>query len=688
MRPDSCTSLPRMQVMTEYQPLPQTPSAGSPRLGIAAGISDFAKLRKGHKYYVDKTRKLAALLSDDSGPVLLTRPRRFGKTLTMDTLRRFLELDYRHPGDTTAQQELFAGLAILEDKECCERFMGQHPVVALSLNTVEGKNFEEALFRVRDAVAPLYDVFKPLLEAAGAVIDEDERLILKRYYRMGSLRNHGELEELLPMALPRLCSLLYRIYSRSVYILIDEYDTPLARAWSTEQSSAPEPAVPEDYYSSMATLMRGMLHPLLKPQPALSQAIARCICTGCTRVSRESLFSGANNLMVLGPEHRPSAALMGFTAEEVQSMLDYYELGDRMQEVEEWYDGYRFAGVRIYNPWSIANYCQAQLDTPGCAPVSYWTHAGRNDELLLCLHHMPRPGLEQLQRLSTGEQVEVPILQAFSYDELRQHPDQGALFTLLWHTGYITQGNDSSQSVAEGRRVMRIPNTEVRECFDRQILGLYDFQGEARSGCSAALVSALLEGMAEDVRLALNELLGRYLSFHAYVMHSALAGKVSSVLSEHRPELAAEFEVLDDRRPERVYQLYVMGVLSGFVGHRLRNLVMEQELGEGRADLSFISTDGQSGCVLEFKKAAVGVPETDNPSRCQLRRQAERTQAARQGLEQIETHGYARGLLQIYPALRTVQAYGVGCAGKSCAVTWRRYGREELENQNMQFQYR
>ena len=661
--------------MTGQPPLPQPPSAGKARvhLGIAAGISDFAKLRRDHKYYVDKTRQLAALLDDDSGPLLLTRPRRFGKTLTLDTLRRFLELDYQDPGNTAVQRQLFAGLAILEDPQyqaCRERYMGRHPVVAVSFNTVEGRTWSGALQRLCTVVAAeLGRHAAHLHEQLPESTAGRERMAFYTAVLVGTDR---QLQlEILPDVLPALVSWLHQVYSRPVYILIDEYDTPLAKAWSNEHARSSEAQDPQGYYSGMADLLRGLLHPLLKPQPAAQDSIARCICTGCTRISRESLFSGANNLTVLGMDRRSTAELMGFTQEEVQEMLDYYELGDHLREVEEWYDGYRFAGVRIYNPWSIANYCQAQLDTPGCAPVSYWAHAGRNDELTCCLHELSGEGLELLQQLYAGQRVSLPVQQDFSYDELLHHPDQGTLFTLLYHTGYITPDGEAAAPR------WRIPNAEVRQCFERQILGLYDFLSEAEAGCSAALVRALAAGRGEDVRRALNELFGRYLSFHGYVMRSALARDIVRLLDEQAPELAEEFAALDDRRPERVYQLYVAGVLSGHAGHALGELVLERELSEGRADLSFIAgADGQCGCVLEFKKAAA-VPRGSEHYGLRLQEQCSR--AAEQGLEQIDNQGYARGLLQLYPALRQVQAYGIGCAGKRCAVAWRRYGREELQ---------
>lgn len=643
-----------------------------PRLRLDAGCSDFHALRTGRCYYVDKTAQLPGLI-DGHGPLLLTRPRRFGKTLTLDTLRAFLELDYEHPGDASLQRRLFADLAIMEDEQCCRRFMGQHPVIAISFNTVEGENFEEALRRMRDAVADLYAPFMTMLDAAGQ-LHEGERAVLRRYRCLGSCTDRGELAELLPRALIWLCQMLYTICQRPVYILIDEYDTPLARAWSAEQHlPAARRGLPGGYYASMSALLRGLLHPLLKPQPALSRAIARCLCTGCTRVSRESFFSGANNLTVLDLNHLPTATLMGFTEDEVRAMLGYYGLDRRFAAARRWYNGYRFAGVRIYNPWSIACYCRAALDTPARRPVSYWAHSSGNEVLSHCLHALTGPGLEQLRQLSEGGRVVLPIREELSFDELLHRPGHAGLFTLLYHSGYVTRDNAPAARTYR----MRIPNAEVRECFEQHILGLYDFRSQAREEHSAALVSALLEGRSEGVRHALSELFGRYLSFHGQVMHSRLAGAIAALLEEQAPELAAGFRALDDRRPERVYQLYAAGVLSGHDGQELCELVMERELGAGRADLSFIAAGaGGCGCVLEFKKAEA-VPADQQEQQVQ-RVQAECVRAAQRGLAQIEGQGYALGLLRLFPALREVQAYGIGCAGKRCAVAGRRYGRDEL----------
>ena len=638
------------------------PSPGTRQLpGIAPGISDFAKIRREGKYYVDKTAQLAALLEDDQGPLLLTRPRRFGKTLTLDTLRRFLELDYEHPGDTARQLGPFAGLAILEDPKlqaCRKRCMGQFPVISVSLGAVQGDTWEGALQRMCTAVAGELgrhaDLIHSLLPGS-----RHERSRLDRYTEILSGEDGERQARILPDILADLALWLHRIYSRSVYILIDEYDTPLARAWGAEQASPGDHDL-QGYYRRMAELMRGILLPLLKPPPAAQDSIERCILTGCTRVSRESLFSGANNLIVQGMDHLPTADLMGFTGQEVREMLRCFSLEERLQEVDEWYDGYRFAGVRIYNPWSIASFCQAALDTPGHQAAGYWAHAGINDELTACLHALPEAGLEKLRLLCEGQRIALPIREFFSYDDLLRRPDEISLFTLLCHTGYITRDDDGRQDGSSPPQ-WRIPNREVHECFEQQILGMYDFVQTARTPSSRALLPSLLQGDVPAAERHLNWLLQRFLSFHVLGPRSRSLTEIRALIAPlGNPRLEQLLERVSSDLPERVYHLLIFGLLCGMEDRRLISLDMDRELGGGRPDISFVwacrpGDEPQSGCIMEFK-AAAGISDHQLLT------------AADEGLRQIRDRDYARGLHAHYPGLTRVWAYGVGCAGKRCAV--------------------
>ena len=640
---------------------------------LDVGSADFSAMRLEDRYYVDKTGHLPQLL-DGRGPLLLTRPRRFGKTLTMRTLQAFLELDYEHPGDTARHRRLFEGLAIMEEphlRACREAFMGQFPVVSVSLATVEGECYEEALAAMSTVIQRLFSSFEQQLTVPG--LGAADRALTAEYLGIRQEHRPQRLTVMIRDALSLLTDLLHRIHGRPVFVLIDEYDTPLARAWSAEHRPLPGQDHPgrEGYYARMAALMRGLLQPLLKPH---GDHIARCVLTGCTRVSRESLFSGANNLQVLGMDSLRTATLMGFTEEEVAAMLDYYGLAGHLGDVQRWYNGYQFAGVSIYNPWSIAGYCAAAAEDGRTAPVSYWAHSGRNDELRLCLQELPAAGLERLRRLGDGEQAALPIREALSYEEMLGAADHAGLFTLLWHTGYVTQGDDTAAACAAGERVMRIPNAEVRECFEQQILELYERLAGGRGLQAARLGAALLSGHPADVHLALNELLGHYLSFHAFAVRSGVLERLEeALLSLRDPAAMEDFAGLDDRRPERIYQVYVAVVLSGLAGGQLCDLTMERELGGGLADLSCLAPPpGRSGCVLEFKQAAAA------PGAGEEGAQAVRARAARQALSQILERDYAGGLLRLYPQLQEVHAYGIGCAGKGCAVTWRRCVRGDM----------
>ena len=653
------------------QPAPVTPS----RPGIAPGISDFARIRREGKYYVDKTAQIAALLEDDPGPLLLTRPRRFGKTLTLDTLRRFLELDYKNPGNAALPRQLFAGLRIMEDpvlQSCRERCMAQYPVIAVTFAAVKGDSWAEALQRMCTALWE--ELSRHTANTDFSVLPAHEQLRLQHHTAL-LIGNDRQLQsEIIPDILSALAGWLHQVHGRPAYILIDEYDTPLAKAWSAELTSSRDQGR-AGYYQRMAELMRGILLPLLKPSPAAQDSIAGCILSGCTRVSRESLFSGTNNLIVLGMDDLPSADLMGFTEDEVGEMLRCFSLEGRLAEARDWYDGYRFAGVRIYNPWSIAHYCQDICRNPSHHPGNFWAAAGRNDELTACLQALPEDGLEKLRQLCAGRKVRLELRDFFSYDELLHSQDQQALFALLCHTGYITRDDDSSVPM------WRIPNREVQECFEQQILGMYESlaAGQAEGPLAAQLGSALLRGRPQEVQGLLERLLGRYLSFQAMALRSGALERLEQVLlSRCDARDLKDFRLLDDRRPERVYQLYVMGVLSGHAGGGLGELVMERELGAGRADLSFISASGVSGCVLEFKKAADISPIRDAGG-YELRLREACRRAAEAALAQTERMGYARGLLQLYPDMQEVQSYGIGCAGKRCAVEWRRRTPQDLQ---------
>lgn len=606
---------------------------------IAAGISDFARLRRDGWHYVDKTRELAALLDDDSGPLLLTRPRRFGKTLTLDTLRRFLELNYAAPGDASPQRRLFAGLAILEDdalRECRERHMGQYPVVSLSLSTVEGNDFAEAVKRLRDIVTDLYTPFMNMLNTAQQ-LTEGERIILKRYQCLGSNTDCRELGELLPRAPVWLCQMLHRIYSRPVCILIDEYDTPLAKAWVREHRPLPgqDPRAASGYYPAMLTLMRGLLQPLLKPQPALSGSIARCILSGCLQLTQESIFSGANNLRVLSMRQHRCATLMGFTQQEVHDLLESQGLSDMQEAVRQWYDGYTIGGTEhIYNPWSVARYCQEAPGAPDPTPQPYWANTSGNEVLAALAEELSEDGLQELRELLEGGTLQLQIREGLTYTALPGRHDDDALFSLLYHSGYLT----GDPVPGSGELRLRMPNAEVRRCYGVQLQAYFGISPRHDAARFAALVTQLAAGDAEQAQLTLTGIFTRHLDIHQ--MRSGTGGRCGEV----------------------IYQLLVHLGLSLLGSGQVRLCTMERPLGEGRCDECFIFTrHGGLGCVLEFKVAPHDGDEALE-------------QASVRALEQIASRRYAEGLLSMPDlGVRRVLAYGIACRAKRCRMAVAEY---------------
>ena len=578
------------------------------------------------------------LIADCGSHVLLTRPRRFGKTLMMTTLRSFLELDYAHPGEVPdIRRRIFAGLGVSADEAFCREHLAQYPVVFLSLKNVEGENMDEALGGLRIAVCALYTAFRPVFDRAPAdLIGSDEQQDLRCYYRMAHRGENTATMTLLLDALPWLCTLLHRVFARPVYVLIDEYDAPLNAAHA------------RGYGREMTGFIRRMLHPLLKCEasaapgavPGGGEAVRQCILSGCLRVGKASIFTGANNVTVLGMEDQRCCTALGFTPREVTAMLDHYQLGRFAGAVEHWYDGYRFGErgeARIYCPWSIASFCAAAPGGGSGTPRNYWVDSSSNDIIGLPPWELPEAGMQQLRTLLGGGEVTIGFREAMAYDEL---PDGSgdALFSMLYLTGYLTRSAPDPDP-QRGLLSVRIPNEEVRECFRITLSRYLGCRGgclpdSARDGC-VSLVAALARGDAAAAGSCLQELLSAHLPLN--LAHGGRGGE----------------------RPERewIYAMFVHFALRSAAAGRLRALAMERALGDGRADESFVFVQPPGvGCVLEIKLAA-GDGE------------AALEEAARRGLKQIRERRYGEGLLHDPDlGVRRVLAYGIGCRHRRCVV--------------------
>ena len=382
-----------------------TESQNQPRLAPKRGDEDFAVFRENGIYYADKTQYLKPIFAGTASRLLLLRPRRFGKTLTMSTLRRFLEIDYKNPGVTSRQQELFRGLRVMDDREFCGEHMGRHPVVSLSLKDADGIGFDDAYGSLADTIS---DLAQDFLWLDGPLLTEDEHDFLERladFDCMMKPANRGLVEK----SLVFLCRLLRKRFgdSHKPVLLIDEYDVPLQKAAAG------------GYYEPMSSVVGTMLNKALKDH----DDICKVILTGCLPATGEAIFAGVNGLCtdtVLARGNGLSAAI-GFTPAEARAMLDYYGFGDLYEKAAGWYDGYSIGGEDLFCPWDITSHvrelCRSR-DPASVRPKSHWNLTGSSNFVAGFMPRLAPDDADRMQDLIAGRSISLPADQGMSYGTL------------------------------------------------------------------------------------------------------------------------------------------------------------------------------------------------------------------------------------------------------------------------------
>ena len=348
------------------------------KLKLPIGIDNFEKIRKENFYYVDKTKLIEQLLERWGEVNLFTRPRRFGKTLNMSMLKYFFEIG--------TDQTLFDGLYISDNQQLKEEYMGKFPVIFLSLKGVEGLTFENAKYRLMQLVGREANRFH-FLSDSDRLTEDDKKI----YHAMISLSDgmYSMNEEVLISSLKILSELLYKHYGKKTILLIDEYDVPLDKAFQN------------GYYKEMTTLIRGMFGEALKTNDSLQFAVL----TGCLRVSKESIFTGLNNFKVVSITDSRFDEQFGFTDEEVQRLLADYHLKDHIEETKEWYDGYLFGNIEIYNPWSTLMYVDCKLNSSDNKPISFWANTSGNDLVVNYIQNGSDELHEEFEQLIQGKSL-------------------------------------------------------------------------------------------------------------------------------------------------------------------------------------------------------------------------------------------------------------------------------------------
>ena len=549
------------------------------RKKLPVGIDNFEKLREEDFYYVDKTGLIRDLLNNWGEVNLFTRPRRFGKTLNMSMLKCFFEIG----GD----KQIFDGLAVSREKALCDAYMGKYPVVFLSLKDVDGLTFEDAYERLKQLIRN--EAFRlAALRESTAITDEEKSAYLRIISENSTFAD-------ITGSLRMFCALLEKHYGQKPILLIDEYDVPLDKAYA------------HGYYDRMIDLIRSMFGLALKTNDSLFFAVL----TGCLRVSKESIFTGLNNLKVYSISNMQCDEYFGFTDDEVRKMLADYELEMHYEEVRAWYDGYRFGSQDVYCPWDVINYCDMLRVDPEAEPKLYWLNTSGN-ELVRSLIDKTKSGTTRMEveELIAGNTITKQINEQLTHNEIKSSVNN--IWSLLYMTGYLT----IAQRPTGGRYTLRIPNYEVKQIFMQQVLEWFGDKAVAEADQLSDFYAAFEKGDTETITSYLNKQLIATVSYYdAY---------------------------------ESFYHGFLLALLNTCASWQVASNV---ETGIGRGDIIVEREDGALGFVVEIK-------EIKDRNRLDA--------ACDAAMKQIEEKDYT-AVLRRY-GVEEIWAYGIAFCEKRCRV--------------------
>ena len=437
---------------------------------LPVGIDSFEKIRSLGFYYVDKTAMIRDLLSGWGEVNLFTRPRRFGKSLNMSMLKSFFEIG--------SDQSLFDGLEISKESALCDEYMGQFPVISISLKGVDGFDFTAARSCLCSAIGNEAMRYQFLAE------DEKFSTIEKELFRQlvtvdksGAGRFYMP-DSVLVESLRTLSMLLEKHYNKKVIIMIDEYDVPLAKANE------------HGYYDEMVLLLRNLFQQTLKTNDSLYFAVM----TGCLRVARESIFTGLNNLKILSITSVRFDEYFGFTDREIKELLKYYQLENKYEAIRNWYDGYRFGNEDVYCPWDVISYCDELLDDSRTDPKNYWLNTSGNEVVQHFIRKMGNGVMKsEVESLIAGETIEKEVHEDLTYQGLYQSDEN--IWSLLLMTGYLTQRGKTDENHCQ----LAIPNMEIRAIFTRQIMAMFKADVAKDGQLLKEFCNALQTGDAAEV---------------------------------------------------------------------------------------------------------------------------------------------------------------------------------------------
>ena len=606
-------------------------------LELPYGKDDFPLLREGNCYFVDKTPYLKTVFTDQSAVLLFTRPRRFGKTLLISMFDSFLKINPEKPFDNSKQLELFKGTKILEDKEFCDKFMGQCPVITITLKKVDGTNFKEFYESFASAVydvALRYSYLKNSNKLDKSDKEELEHLTTKSY--LLKIENQQTVKD----ALSTLSGLLYKEYGRRAILLIDEYDVPLAAASYRDRVNKVlyknRPNFVADCHDKMVALMKGFFD-LLKTTPGDEGAISKAVITGCLKVAKNSLFTGVNNFNVCSVVDREQkyTGIIGFTKDETLKFLKDYELENFSEKVKEHYDGYKFCDKEMFCPWDVVNFIDENYkynlngETDSIRTNNYWLGTTSDKSLYDYLGYLTDSDNKKMQDLVDGKSISFKLNESMNYDTLSEH-NSNDFWSLLLHTGYLTldweksDDEELSKDHSTNKNVFaRIPNLEILECFSSNIKERFSSDFKERN-LHNKLVDAFSCGNQKEIYDIFFDMLQKYVSIRDTATKAPL---------------------------ENYYHGFLNGIFTS-----CEKLVSEYhsnyESGNGYPDITFKAERNTKAVIIEIKATS---------------KAEEMDELAAIALSQIEEKNYAKPFTKI-AKITDIYAIGIAFCKKDCTV--------------------
>ena len=595
-------------------------------LPLPYGKDVYSELKGNGCYFVDKTPYLKELIDKDKSNVMLfTRPRRFGKTLFMSMVEYFLKINSANPGDTILQQKLFKDTKILEDREFCAKYMGQHPVISLTLKGVQGKTFKAAYYKLAELIVAKANEYSFLKDSQN-LNDKEKAKFDLLCDEMYLKRADEEAQSYVTSAIISLARMLYKHFKKQVYVLIDEYDVPLAKAQE------------KGYHDEMVTLISSLFDffKTIPQDPETGeQYVSKVIMTGCLKVAKNSIFTGVNNLYVntVTSQLKQYTGMIGFTKEDTYKFLKDYELGDFAQKVKDNYDGYKFYDKEMFCPWDVVNFIKDNFDFKQQGLLSkikadnYWATSTSSSAVYEYLGYLTDSDTQKMQDLVDGKSINFKLNESMNYDCLSEH-DPNDFWSLLLHTGYLTVDWEKTGALTPNENnpddiVVRLPNLEIKDCFTKNIQKRFKdvFVNLELPG---KFVNALVKGQQVDISNILFDMLQKYVSIRDTATKAPL---------------------------ENYYHGFINGIFTS-----CEKLVSEYhsnyEAGNGYPDITFKAERNTKAVIIEIKATS---------------KAEEMDELVAIALSQIEEKNYAEPFTKI-AKITDIYAIGIAFCKKDCTV--------------------